>query len=206
MIEFSAITLEDNYITFNLGDCPTMLKLNVMYLAAKPGSELFYEDTVVRVDKQYGYAEGDRVLNSNNKCIGYIIYNQGFRLQDMRGNIKELREYKHIKVEKGTHSDRAKIIASENRDKILISTNDKLFTMNALVDFTGSTIIIRPSSKQFSHYNIDDLRIWTGIEKFKFYDCLDGGRIVLFEGLPCVQFGNQIIKLSEYGGISDETC
>ena len=200
MIEFSAITVQGNRIRFNLGDCPTMLKLNVMYLAAKPGSELFYEDTVVRVDKQFGYAEGDRVLNSNNKQIGCIIYSQGFKLQDMRGNIKEIRDYEHIKVKEGTHSDRARIISSEHRDKILISTNDKLFTMNALVDAPGSTIIVKPSSKLFAFYNVDDLRIWTGVEKYKFYDSVGGGRIVLSKGLPCIRFGNELVKLSEYGG------
>ena len=159
MIEFSAITLEDNYITFNLGDCPTMLKLNVMYLAAKPGSELFYEDTVVRVDKQYGYAEGDRVLNSNNKCIGYIIYNQGFKLQDMRGSIKEICEYKHIKIVKGTHSDRAKIIASENRDKILSILEFKIpYYIGPLSgDKSRFGWMIRQTEGKIYPWNFDDM-------------------------------------------------
>ena len=55
-------------------------------------------------------------------------------------------------------------------------------------------------SDEVAFYNVDDLRIWTGVERYKFYDSVGGGRIVLSKGLPCIRFGNELVKLSEYGG------
>ena len=89
MLRFSAFSKRGNIVNFTLEDCPVYLNSSLIILAKHEGSALLLADTVVRYDDASDIAEGD-IVYENNRRIGWVIYNQGFVLQDSNGNLKEL--------------------------------------------------------------------------------------------------------------------
>lgn len=198
MLKFSAFSKRGDIVNFTLDDCPVYLNSSLVILAKHERSSLLLADTIVRYDNDKDIAEGD-IVYCDNKRLGWVIYKEGFVLQDSNGNLKEFSLTEHIHLKKGSLSSRQKIKEFGNFQPILFKYKQRNFTLKAILQYDNGLVVIHSQDDYYRKVVAADVKLCTGIDNFCYGDITEeGGRIIFHDLKPYVVLGDTFTKLSEY--------
>lgn len=98
-----ARSVNGNSITFSIRDCPKYYDNDVLYLAARPGTELLYLNTITRGSDMFDIAgnrvyEGDIVQDIVSRMLYVVYFAAGFRLSSIQGDKVHLEEMRPFEV------------------------------------------------------------------------------------------------------------
>lgn len=190
--------MDGEQILFRLADCPVVVSRNRVALVSIPMSKLILQDTIVRGDEETGYFEGDKVF-WDKSYLGRVIYEKGFRLQDKRGNIKDIPWGRHLHVEKGSIADIRKITKCEDRTPINFKYKDTEIDFYAFLCKIGNFIAVNSKTTPLRKLDPDYLMHNSGIKSSKgtvfLGDLYNGGLLTLHHGVPCVKKDGRFFRV-----------
>jgi len=179
-------------------ECPVFISEKYIATVNKENSPLLYRNTLVRVDEETGYAEGDIVIDKvSGNLIGRLVYSKGFKMQDLEGNLKELIELQHIKVKRGSSASRQLISQSKHRDYLLFKAGNVEFGLDSILLEKGGCLILTSEKYSYRSADISDIKFMTGYGSLAFGEFYNGGIIVLHNGQPSLKRGNEYVHLED---------
>lgn len=194
-----ALTLNEERVTLNVADCPIYVSERVLALSGKKNSKLLLAKTVIRRDEETDIAEGDLVYEGE-KLLGRIVYAEGFKLQTLDDELKNLPEGEHIKVKVGTKESINKVFDCPERTPVIFGYRKKEFSIRDFLCKTGRYIAI--ADDKFSGKKLDpqDLLISTGFTRedgspICFGEFYQGGIVTLFKGIPAISKDGKYTQL-----------
>lgn len=197
-MQLSGINYRKERVSIRLEDCPVQVGADEFALMEVEGSSLVRGKTIVRHDEETGLTEGDVILDKSSKEeLGMVVYSGGFYMQDSDGNLKEIPDREHIKVWYGSRALRERVTDNPIRSPLLFSCNGKSFDLRAILMLENGMLVIRGARFHYDKVLVNEVKMMTGIGDLCFGDYYDGGYVVLHKGHPCVQRGEEFIRLKK---------
>ena len=162
-------------------------------------SPLVSKYTIVRYFEDLDAYEGDVLINKETgEVLGRLIYCAGFCLQELNGFIKNLPDFRHIKIRRGRYEDRAVVTRTKSRTPLQFCVNGKMFKLTALLDYKNGHVILQNEGGRFFYDKVlpSEIRLMTGIHNTCLGDFYQGGYIVMREGKIMLERDNCYEKLN----------
>ena len=194
MIRLRALTLSNKIKDFSLNDCPVYVSQSTIALMSDRMSTLIKAGTILRGDDETGIYEGDMVYE-NGEYVGNVIYNAGFKVQKTDGTQKSLSLGSHIKIETGTIESIKTVCSDSKSREYIIQLNLFLCKLN------DKQIAVLGNSYDGKLLDCEDVQFYTGVKRGNvavfFGDEVDGGKVILHNLQPCIQYGDTYRRLSD---------
>lgn len=201
MIRLRALTLSNKIKDFSLNDCPVYVSQSTIALMSDRMSTLIKAETILRGDDETGIYEGDMVYE-NGEYVGNVIYNAGFKVQKTDGTQKSLSLGSHIKIETGTIESIKTVCSSSKRTFLLFKCREYIIQLNLfLCKLNDNQIAVLGNSYDGKFLDCEDVQFYTGVKRGNvavfFGDEIDGGKVILHNLQPCIQYGDTYRRLSD---------
>lgn len=163
-----ARSVNGNSVTFSIRDCPKYYNKEVLYLAARPNSDLLYLNTITRGSDIFDIAgnrvyEGDIVQDIASKVIYVVSFAAGFHFTSLLGEKVALESIHPFEVvgtvfEYFGMAQIKSVLKKDIHTHLRYKTRDGEFTFKLINILASSpTGIIFKTAKQPCHANFDDI-------------------------------------------------
>ena len=189
------------YTDFTIADCPILIRDSEVALSGcYSATDVLKYDWIIRGDEETGIFEGDVVVEEETEeVIGYVTYKCGFHVQGCDGSLKKLKDLSHIKMINGS-KETISLLKRENRSPIRFSADGLCFSIKSIMCKSADSLYVVDSSNVV-RVDVDRVRDATGFivngKELAYGDRVQGGKIVMHEGLPMLARGNIYTRLEE---------
>ena len=199
------ITLEGEAYFFELNDCPVIINDTTIALVNKPGSPLLRANSIARSSVETGICETDFVMTKSNKFVGYIVYDNRFRIWLTGLNVTvPFDDVDKFIIQENTGTKDIEIM-NQFRSPILYKYGDFTFNINKVIRIVNNKVIVY--NKLLREIYVRDVNLCTGLTyngiPIAFGETVPNGKVVLHHNKPMIKIGDDVYKEFEKGEYDD---